>query len=585
MNKLYEEFFNIIEKHDSICIFGHRFPDGDCYGSSEGLKAMINYLYPEKKVYVLGTDIPKIPSYFPRMDNVSDEVISSSLVITVDLPDKPRVSDARAFSLPNKGFIKVDHHILKDHFGDLEIVEDEASSCCEILAKIFYTKVDRLPIMVANLLYYGFTTDTNRFLYSTKESALIGAKLIANDANTKDIYKAINTVSEKSIKMLGYMYSHYQKTRLGVTYLIVNYQEGLKLGYDPHSIAVFVNAIGRIQDSKIWVVIAETADHKAFCEFRSLGDIDVQKIAFKFTGGGHLNASGCTLDKFSRAQEVIDECENVLLNEFAPYQKELSCLLDLAEKTSKTIMSYYNKGFDVEMKEDNSPVTSADLASDKIIRTTLKEKFPSYGFLSEEDKDDTSRLNKEFVFVIDPLDGTKDFVNRDNMFATNLALVKNHEPVVAVCSIPYENAIYFAVKDKGSYRYSKDDMISKLHVSFKKDNLTVLNSAFHKNEKYIDLLKEKKEVKEVKYIGSALKSCLIAQGSAEVCYSLGKGTKEWDTCAPQLILQEAGGVFLTNHLKPITYNREEVRNLDGFTALNSLDNKLFSIEELEMILK
>ncbi len=584
-NKLYLEFFKIIEQHSSICIFGHIYPDGDCYASSQGLKYLINYLYPEKKVYVLGTDISKIPDDFPHMDDVEDSVIENSLVICVDLPDKVRVSDSRAFSLKNLGMIKIDHHIFKEHFGQLEIIEDEASSCAEIIAKIFYTKFDKLPKLACDLLYYGFTTDTNRFMYANNKSALIGAKLLSDGADANKLYSSMYVVSESSIRFNGYLYSHYQKTDLGVCYCIVPYKDSQKYGYNPHQAAIFVNSLGRINASKLWCIIAETSDGKAFCEFRSLGNIDVQQIASKFTGGGHLNASGCTLDKFSRYQEVIDACQQALLDYFSPYQEELKTMLELAKQASKVVMEKYKSGFSVEIKNDNSPVTSADLASNKIIKESLSKKFPDYAILSEEDQDDLTRLNKEYVFIIDPLDGTKDFVNKDDMFAINIALVKNHQPVIGVVAIPAQDKIYFAVKDKGSYVFSSNEMISKLHVSSKKKNLTVLNSSFHKNQKYLDFVKSNKKISDIKYVGSALKSCLIAQGKAEVCYSLGLGTKEWDTCAPQIVLEEAGGKFLTNHLNEITYNRKDVYNRDGFTALNSLDNKLLTELELEEILK
>lgn len=586
MNKqLIDEFFKKVEQYDTITIFGHIYPDGDCYASSEGLKYLLKQLYPSKDIYVLGTDINKLPSYFPRQDIVEDKVIENSLVICTDLPDKARVGDKRAFELSHKDIIKIDHHIFKEDFGGLEMIDDEASSCAEIIASIFYTKYETLPSFAASILYYGFTTDTNRFMYANSKSSLIGARLLKDGANCKDIYASLYVTSEKSIKFTGYLYSHYKSTRLGVVYCIIPFKDSKKYGYTPHQAALFVNSIGRIESSKLWVIISECEDGKAFCEFRSIGDIDVQKIASKFTGGGHLNASGCSLDKFTRADEVIKECEKTLLDSFSPYQEELETMLDLASQTSSIILDYYKKGFDVEIKDDNSPVTSADKASDKLIRETLQSKFKNHGFLSEEDVDDNSRFEKELVFIVDPLDGTKDFVAKDNMFATNIALTKKGEIVVGVVSIPCLNRIYFAVKGKGSYLIEEGNTVKKLHVSYKKHELTVFNSAFHKNKKYLELINLNKKVKKIDYVGSALKACLIAQGEGEVCYSLGKGTKFWDTCAPQIVLEEAGGVFITNHKNKFDYSLKEVRNLDGFIALNSIDNLLLNDNQLEEVLK
>ena len=583
--KLIDEFFKKIEANDIITIFGHVFPDGDCYGSSQGLATLLKELYPSKKIYVIGTDIKKIPTYFPRQDDIEDSVIENSLVICVDIGNIARIGDQRSVKLKHVDIIKIDHHVFVEEFGGLEIVDDKASSCCEMIAEIFYSRMDKLPSLAASILYYGFTTDTNRFMYSTKKSASIGARLLADGANSQDIYSSLYVVSEQSIKFNGYLYSSYKNTRLGVTYCVIPYSFSQLYGYTPHQAALFVNAIGKIESSRLWVIIAQTEDNKAYCEFRSIGDVDVQKIATKFGGGGHLNASGCTLDNFDRANEVIDECEKTLLNTFAPYQEEVSTMLDLASSTADIILDYYKSGFDVEIKDDNSPVTSADKASDELIRNTLTTKFKDHGFLSEEDVDDNSRFTKELVFIVDPLDGTKDFVAKDDMFATNIALTKKGEIVASVVSIPCLGKIYFAVKGKGSYLIEKDRMIKKLHVSSKKNDLTVYNSAFHKNEKYLELLKNNKKVKNIEYVGSALKACLIAEGKGEVCYSLGKGTKFWDTCAPELVLEEAGGYYVTNHQHKFDYSLKEVRNLDGFIALNNMDNILLDDKQLEEVLK
>lgn len=578
----YAEFFKLVERYDSICIFGHAYPDGDCYGSSQGLKALLNYVYPQKKVYVIGTDFSKAPVDFPRADTVDDDVLKSSLYIAVDLPDLKRASDPRLYTLKPLGIIKIDHHVFKEDFHGLEIVEEDASSCAEIIAKIFYTKLEKLPVLAASLLYLGFTTDTNRFLYASPSSSQIGSRLLKDGAMSDKIYSSIYTKSEKSLRLSGYILSSYKKTDMGVAYIFVDNKTCKTFGYDPHSVALFVNTLERVQSSRIWLIVAEKENGQAFCELRSLGNIDVQSIAKKFTGGGHLNASGCTLDSFSMAKDVVKECEKTLYASFE-YGEYLQTMIELAKKASKEVLAYYNQGVKIEIKSDNSPVTSADLASNKIILNGLRQAYKDIPILSEEEKDSSSRLNSDMVFIVDPLDGTMDFIQHTNQFAINIALVKSHHPIVSVVAIPAKGKIYFAHVNRGAYVFSSKDMIKRLHVSFKCDKVKMYYSANHQNKKFLELVQTKPKLASIEYVGSALKACQIAEGLAEVCYSIGRGTKEWDTCAPQLVVEEAGGLFLDNHLNPVSYNREDVYNNDGFTILNRKESALISIEELENI--
>ena len=104
------------------------------------------------------------------------------------------------------------------------------------------------------------------------------------------------------------------------------------------------------------------------------------------------------------------------------YQKEIEKMIEAAREASKNIMNYYNSGFHTEYKEDHSPVTEADKTSDILIKNILHEAFPNYAFLTEESRDDKSRLNNDYVFIVDPLDGTEDYVHKDDQFTVNIDL-------------------------------------------------------------------------------------------------------------------------------------------------------------------
>lgn len=255
------------------------------------------------------------------------------------------------------------------------------------------------------------------------------------------------------------------------------------------------------------------------------------------------------------------------------YEKELEVMIDACKKAKKVIMDIYKEGFNVEIKEDDSPVTKADKNADKLIRELLKEKFPSYGLLTEESEDDLSRLDNEYIFVVDPVDGTKDFVKKDDMFTTNIGLIHNHQVVAGVVYIPAKNEYYFAMKNQGAYYVKEGDEPVRIHVNSKTKDLTMLTSVFHQTKEELEIFESHRDViSKIEKYGSAIKACRIAHGLSEISYRMGPGTKEWDTAASQIIVSEAGGIFAEPDLTPITYNRVDVYNRKGFIILNNKEN-------------
>ena len=256
------------------------------------------------------------------------------------------------------------------------------------------------------------------------------------------------------------------------------------------------------------------------------------------------------------------------------WEKELQAAIDAGNKARVKIMEIYEKGFDVEIKEDNSPVTIADKTADKIIREHLHKVFPEHAFLTEESEDNEERLSNDYVWIVDPVDGTKDFVARDGGFTTNIALAYKHELVVGVVVVPVTGDIYFASKGNGAYhRVNGKD--TKIHVNDKLEDLTCLMSVFHTNETELRLIeKHSDKIKHVMKYGSSLKPCRIAEGLAEITYRMSAGTKEWDTGACQIIVEEAGGLFVEPDGGKITYNRKDVYNRKGYIVVNRKENIL-----------
>ena len=260
------------------------------------------------------------------------------------------------------------------------------------------------------------------------------------------------------------------------------------------------------------------------------------------------------------------------------YDSELKVCIEAGIKASKKVMEIYNDlSFKVETKDDDSPVTTADLAANDIIISVLSQRFPEYAILSEETADNTSRLTSDYLFVIDPIDGTKDFIAHNDEFCINIGLVHNHKAVVGVVLIPALDKIYYAVSGKGAYLTNYDGSVNKrISVSDKTSNLTVLTSRFfHHDEDQEMITKNSFAISKQETCGSAYKMCRIAEGSAELIYRMRPGTKEWDTAAPQIIIEEAGGLFLEiPSLKPLTYNRVNVKNVNPYIIVNRKENIL-----------
>ena len=257
------------------------------------------------------------------------------------------------------------------------------------------------------------------------------------------------------------------------------------------------------------------------------------------------------------------------------FEKELEVAIAAAKKTIPYILEVYNSNnLGIEIKEDNSPVTKADKLADKIIREELSKAFPNYALLTEESTDDLARLNNDYVFIVDPIDGTKEFVAHSGEFTVNIGLAYKHKPVVGVILIPVTGEVYYASIDKGAF-YEKDGKITKIHCNSKTNDLTTLVSRFHSNQTEQDTInKHADRIKHQKVVGSSIKGCVIAKGEAELSYRFSDNTKEWDTCAMQAIVEIAGGHILKFDGTPIVYNREDVYNRGGYIICNCKENFL-----------
>lgn len=237
--------------------------------------------------------------------------------------------------------------------------------------------------------------------------------------------------------------------------------------------------------------------------------------------------------------------------------------MDISREAGKAILEVYHTAFAVEQKEDKSPLTLADKRSHDIITRHLKKNYP-YPVLSEEGRDIPyeERRGWEYFWLVDPLDGTKEFIKKKGDFTVNISLIHRGRPMLGVIYIPVTGVLYHAVKGEGSFKI-EGGKAERLPLSSTRDGLTIVGSRSHVTkelEDYYQRMKDKYGKLDVISTGSSLKFCMVAEGQADVYPRLGP-TMEWDTAAGQIIVEEAGGQVLEYETRtPLHYNKENLLN-------------------------
>ncbi|HIP12681.1 MAG TPA: 3'(2'),5'-bisphosphate nucleotidase [Arcobacter sp.] len=233
-------------------------------------------------------------------------------------------------------------------------------------------------------------------------------------------------------------------------------------------------------------------------------------------------------------------------------QKEV---IKITKKASSAILEIYNsQNYKIEIKDDNSPVTKADLVSNNIIIEELK-KISNYPILTEESPVEYEiRKNWDKFWLVDPLDGTKDFIAKNGEFTINIALIECNKPILGVVYIPVYGDVYHAFKGAGAYKNG-----IKIYNNSKRVELIASDSIFHSTKETKDFLK-KYNITNIKRFGSSIKICKLAEGVIDI-YPRFNGTKEWDTAATHIIANEAGCKLIdikTN--AELVYNKKSIKN-------------------------
>lgn len=243
----------------------------------------------------------------------------------------------------------------------------------------------------------------------------------------------------------------------------------------------------------------------------------------------------------------------------------LDNLLKIAKKASleagQAILNIYNsEDFGIEKKADQSPLTLADKASNDVITRYLKQ--TNIPILSEEGKEVTyeERSKWDAFWLVDPLDGTKEFIKKNGEFTVNIALIENQKPILGVVYVPVLEKLYYAVKNKGAFLEEKKLPVQRIQTNPTNNHPTKLvASRSHLNDATKNFMKQYEKVETIS-MGSSLKFMVLAEGGANIYPRLAP-TMEWDTAASQIIVEEAGGrVIDQNTQNPLIYNKNILKN-------------------------
>ncbi len=265
--------------------------------------------------------------------------------------------------------------------------------------------------------------------------------------------------------------------------------------------------------------------------------------------------------------------------ESQPYAHELRVALELAREAGAAILNLYEGPLDIKQKsdaDDREPVTEADTLANEIIVTRLSREFPEDGILAEESIDTSHRLDKSRVWMIDPLDGTTGFIDGNGDFAVQIGLTENAECVLGVVYQPLTGVLYRATRRNGAWVERPDYEPTRARVSDHAEisTMRLAASRSHRSPRMDKVVQAFGLKEEINRGSVGIKVGLIVEQQCDLYVHLSPRTKQWDTCAPEVILREAGGTITDLFGRPLRYNHADVQNRNGVVASNGVAHNL-----------
>ena len=288
-----------IQAYDRIFLFRHVRNDGDCVGATKGFKRILQLTWPEKEIYLIDQETAQYLAFLgPEDEPVEESLYEGALGIVLDTASEARIS--------NKNYkrcaevIKIDHHIPLEHYGCINWVEEERSSCCEMVVDFYRTFDNLLKIdsEAATYLYTGMVTDSGRFKYSgmTGETMRCAGVLLDVGVDTDTLFARLYLEAFEYLKFKAYIYEHMQVTENGVAYIIVDKAMQEKFGLSLEQASAIVGNLDSIRGCISWIVFIENGDAEQSIRVRLRSRfVHINSVAEKYRGGGHACASGATV--------------------------------------------------------------------------------------------------------------------------------------------------------------------------------------------------------------------------------------------------------------------------------------------------
>ncbi len=305
---MFLQIYELIKKYENIVIARHIGVDPDAMASSFALKNSILLTFPNKHVRLAGTGSNRF-SYFGKLDK-NEDVKENTLLIVTDTPDIKRIDgivDITKFS----DIVKIDHHPFIERFSDLEYVDPNSSSAAELVLRFFNENQITIDKEIAEFLFYGIISDTNRFLFNYNSDLLrIIADLVDKyGIEVENLYKKLYARPFSEVRFQGFISEHLTLTDNGFAYVIVSNDTLIQYGVDSSSAGNMVNSFNNIDEVLVWATISEDVKNNQYkFNIRSRGPV-VNTIAEKYNGGGHKMASGARVKTLDEAMLLVKDLD------------------------------------------------------------------------------------------------------------------------------------------------------------------------------------------------------------------------------------------------------------------------------------
>lgn len=315
---MFKQIYKVIKKYNTIVIARHVGVDPDAMASQIALRDAILLTFPEKKVVAVGTGTSRF-SFIGKLDKL--EEYQNALLIVVDTPDRKRIDSVNPEDFSY--VVKMDHHPFIEKFADLEYIEDTASSAAEIIMEFLQETKLKCNRSIAEVLYYGLISDSNRFLFSSsteKTFQLVSDYLRKYQFDITKIYQNLYLRPLREVRLEGYIAQNMIVTDNGVSYIDITDEIQNKFKVDSAAAGNMVNNFNFIQEILVWVTITEDVKNGQIrISIRSRGP-EINKIAENHHGGGHKFASGVKVQTFEEAHLIIHELDQACLEYIENHQ-------------------------------------------------------------------------------------------------------------------------------------------------------------------------------------------------------------------------------------------------------------------------